>query len=133
MSNYTLSRASWAYKFVFGQQKEWRLYGHPEPHNDKISLVLFIGLFTSMLIMRPIAFVFMTFLEIGIFLISFLVDGSYSRGKFPIELEIVKIEPWPQTFGYRFPRGYYWWRVSLVARSTTTAYGKALKSHSIAL
>lgn len=103
MSDYTLSRSSWAYKFVFGEQKEWRLNGHPEPRNNRISFGLFIGLFMFMLIMRPVAFVMMTFLEVGIFLISFLVDGSYSRGKFPMELEIVKIEPWPKVFGYRFP------------------------------
>ena len=103
MSKYTLSRSSWVYKFVFGEQKGWRLNGHPEPRNDRISLGLFVGLFAFMLIMRPIAFVMMTFFEFGIFAISFLIDGSYSRGKYPTELEIVKIEPWPKIFGYRFP------------------------------
>lgn len=103
MSNYTLSRSAWAYKFVFGEQKEWRLIGHPEPRNDRISLGLFISLFASMLIMRPIAFIMMTLFDFVIFVISFLVDGSYSRGKFPIELEIIKIEPWPKVLGYRLP------------------------------
>ena len=103
MTNYTLSRSSWAYRFIFGEQKEWRLHGHPEPRNDRISLGLFICLFAFMLIMRPVAFVFMTIFEVMLLFISFLVDGSYSRGRFPMEVEIVKVEPWPKIFGYRFP------------------------------
>ncbi len=103
MYNYTLSRSSWAYKFVFGKQKEWRLYGHPEPGNDRISLGLFIVLFAVMLFMRPIVFIMMTFIKFGISVISFLMDGSYTRGDFPTELKIVKIKPWPIIFGHRFP------------------------------
>ncbi len=103
MTIYTLSRTSSAYKFVFGQQKEWRTGGLPEPRNNRISLGLFIGLFVFMLIMRPITSFMMTIMEVMIFLIAFLVDGSYCRGESLTELEIVKIEPWPKLFGYRFP------------------------------
>lgn len=102
MKSYALSRSSWVYRFVFGRYN-WRMDGFPEPQSDKISLGLFGGLFLFMLIMRPIAFFMMTIFEVMLLLISFLIDGSYTRGRFPIELEIVKVEPWPKAYGRRLP------------------------------
>lgn len=99
MSGYSLSRSSGLYKFVFSQELE----GFPEPRNDRISLGLFIGLFVLMLVIRPILFFFTTLFQALLLLICFLVDGSYTRGKFPTALEIVQIKPWPVLFGYRLP------------------------------
>lgn len=123
MFNYTLSRSSWAYKFVFGNQKEWTINGYPEPFNNHISLGLFVGLFVSMLIIRPTAFITMTLFELGIYVISFLVDGSYSRGKFPTEMKIVKIEPWPKIFRYRFPP----WILLIIFIISNTSYHNNLE------
>lgn len=99
MATYKLSRSSFLYKFVFGQ--EWRMDGFPEPRNDRISLGLFLGLVLFMIFMRPLAFVMMTIMEITAVLVCFLMDGSYCRGRFPTTLEIVEIKSWPKVYGHR--------------------------------
>lgn len=101
MRNFTLPRSSWAYKFVFGQQFEYRMEGFIEPLNDRISLGLFSGMFLFMIVMRPLGFLLMTFMEVMSLFVSFLIDGSYSRGSFPIHIQFIKIEPWPRLLGRR--------------------------------
>lgn len=118
MSSLKLSRSSWLYKFVFGEHEGWRLNGHPEPQNDRISLGLFVSLFIIMLIMRPIGFVFMTIMQVLVYLICFFVDGSYARGRFPDRLEIVPIKPWPEVAGYRFPP----WTLLVIVFITSAYY-----------
>lgn len=118
MTDLALSRTSPFYKFVFGIHDEWRLDGFKEPRNDRISLGLYIAMFAFMLVMRPIAFVMMTFFEVGILIISFLTDGSYSHGKFPMETKIIPIKPWPTIFGYRFPP----WVLLVIAIISYTFY-----------
>lgn len=101
MKEYSLSRSSKLYKFIFGQHGEWQLEGFPEPQNDRITVGVFVGLFILMALLRPLGFALMLFFEALMRIISFAVDGSYSRGRFPDTIKLVKMEPWPKFFGRR--------------------------------
>ena len=100
MPDFTLARSSRLYRFVFGQQ-EGRMDGFPEPRSDRISSGLFVGLLLAAAFLRSFSTCMFFFMEAMIKLISFLVNGSRTQGRFLSGFKITPIEPWPRVFGRR--------------------------------